>query len=116
MGGRASGASELLPSVLFFFIAIALTLVGSFEVCGRRHNTAAFLGDVERAVVQRQVVVAVDVKCVRAVPLADAVVVAHVFDGPVVLKPPDPAIIAKGFVLTSPHAGDVAGVPMLPDQ
>ena len=116
MDGRARGASKLLPSVLFFFVTIALTLVGPFEVCGRRHSTAAFFGDVERAVVQRQVVVTVNVECVRAVPLADAVIAAHICDGPVVMEPPDSAPFAEGFVLASPHASDVAGVPMLPGQ
>ena len=66
--------------------------------------------------VQRQVVVTVNVKCVRAVPLADAVIAAHIFDGPVVLEPPDSAPFAEGFVLASPHAGEFAVVPMLPGK
>ena len=106
----------MLPSVLFIFVTIALTLVGPFDMCGRRHSTTAFLGDVERAVMQGQVVVSVGVQCVRAVPLADAMVAAHIFDSPVVLKPPDPAPLAEGFVLASPHASDFAVVPMLPGQ
>ena len=109
-------APALLPSVLFLFATIALTLVGPFEMCGRRHSTTALLGDVERAVVQGQVVMSVGVQCVRAVPLADAMVAAHIFDSPVVPKPPDPAILAEGFVLASPCAGEFAVVPMLPSQ
>ena len=66
--------------------------------------------------VQRQVVVIIDVQSMCAMSLADAVVATDVFEGPVMLKPPYSAPLTKGFMLAAPHAGDVAVEPVIPGE
>ena len=104
----SASATSSVDSTQALFVAIPFAFVWPLVVGGFALHPAAPVRDVQCAMVQCLLIVAVFVNWVVAMAQAQSVLTADVFNGPIVLYPPDFALVAEAKVLAAPRAYDCA--------